>query len=221
METDTPVTVYRAVDVAGMEVAADTGSFTGYAMTWAYDKDGVRFEQGSLARSIKDRAGKIPVMIVHARDGGTVMETVGFLAELTEDHVGLMVRGGFLSTDLGQAARAQAVADGIKFMSIGAKPLRYERAGRVLVVHEAKLLEVTLTNIPADPDAEILTVRTEDAAGTPAPPPPEPPVRTDTPEAAAGTPAPPPPEPPVRTDTPEAAADRSRRMTLLTLEQNQ
>ncbi len=199
VDTEAPLTVYRAVDVAGMEVAADTGSFTGYAMTWAYDKDGFRFEQGSLARSIKDRAGKIPVMIRHAKHGGTVLETVGFLMDLTEDNVGLLVRGDFLDTELGQAARDQARAGGIKCMSTGTKPLRYQRADRVVVVREAKLLEVTLTNIPEDPDAEIQTVRTEDAADPPAPPP---------------------PDPPVPTDTPEAAADRSRRMTLLSLEEN-
>ncbi len=195
VDTDPSVTVYRAVDVAGMEVAADTGSFTGYAMTWAYDKDGFRFEQGSLAKSIKDRAGKIPVMTRHAKHGGTVLETVGFLMDMTEDNVGLLVRGEFLDTELGQAARTLACAGGIKCMSTGTKPLRYDRVQRLVVVREAKLLEVTLTNIAEDPDAEILNVRTEDDAGPPAPPPPEPPVQ----------------------DTPEAAADRSRRMTLLSL----
>ena len=149
-----PVSVYRAVDVAEIAVAADTGAFTGYAMTWAYDEDGFRFEQGCLARSIADRAGKIPVMTRHLKHGGTVMETVGFLTDLTEDHIGLLVRGEFLDTELGQAARTQACAGGIKGMSTGTKPLRYQRANRTIVVREAKLLEVTLTNIPEDPGAE-------------------------------------------------------------------
>ncbi len=190
-----PMTVYRAVDVAGIEVAADTGSFTGYAMTWAYDEDGFRFEQGSLARSIKDREGKIPVMIRHHKQGGTVLETVGFLTDMTEDHVGLLVRGEFLDTELGQVTRAQACAGGVKCMSTGTRPLRYQRAGRVIRVQEAKLLEVTLTNVPSDPGAEIQTVRTGDAAGTPAPPPRKPSAQ----------------------DTPEAHAARSRRITMLSL----
>ena len=194
-DTLPPVTVYRAVDVAGIVVAADTGSFSGYAMTWAYDEDGFRFQQGSLARTIKDRQGKIPVMTRHAKHGGTVLETVGFLTDMREDNVGLFVCGEFVDTELGRTARDLARAGGIKCMSAGTRPLRYKREGRVVHVHEAKLLEVTLTNIPADPDAEVETVRTEEAAGPPAPPPPEPPAQ----------------------DTPGAAADRSRRMTLLGL----
>lgn len=192
--------VSRAVDMAQMKV--DAGTITGYALTWAFDADGYQFERGSFAKTIQERTGKIPLLIAHAKKAvgrpTSVLETVGFLTALAEDDTGLLVTAPFLETELAQTTREQAMAGGIKSMSVGTRPLKYTQDGALVRVSEAKLIEVTLTNIPVDDDAEILTVRSEGAG-------------------AATAPLPVTPEPPVRTDTPEAAVLREQEITLLEL----
>jgi len=202
-ETDGQIiALSRAIAITDMEVAKDTGGITGYALTWDCISDGFSFQKGCFSKSIAERAGKIPLMIVHASNGASVFETVGFLTELVEDDHGLLIKAEFLDTSLAIAAREQALAGGIKAMSIGAKPLNFTRTANLVSVTEAKLIEVTLTNVPVDTDAEILSVRSEGAA-----------TETVTlPEPNL--------EPSVRTDTPEAAAKRHCEMELLILRGN-
>ena len=182
------VTLSRAITVTDMEVAKDTGGITGYALTWDCNADGFQFSRGAFTKSIAERAGKIPLLISHNKGTGSVFETVGFLTELTEDEHGLLITAEFLDTPLGVATREQALAGGIKAMSIGAKPLKFTRDASLVLVSEAKLIEVTLTNVPVDTEADILSVRSEGAESETVSLPKtnlEPSVSTDTPEAAA------------------------------------
>jgi len=190
-----------------MEVAADTGAITGYAVTWDFDGDGMRFTKGCFSKSIAGRTGKIPLLIGHAAGGSSIFETVGFLTELKEDDIGLLVTATFLDTERGQAARDQALKGGVKAMSLQARPIQHTReAGSgVLIVSEAALIEVTLTNTPMDIGATIVAVR---AGG-------EPPAPAAAVRGAGGEPLP--TEPPVITDTPEAQAARGREIALLEL----
>ena len=199
--------VSRTVDMATLEVAADTGAITGYAVTWAFDGDGLRFTRGCFDKSIKERAGKIPLLIGHAAGGSSIFETVGFLTELKEDEIGLLVTGTFLDTERGQAAREQAIKGGVKAMSLQARPIQHSREAKtdVLIVSEAALMEVTLTNTPMDVGATIVAVR--DGV--------EPPPPAIAARGAGGEPLP--TEPPVITDTPEAQAARAREIALLEL----
>jgi hypothetical protein len=73
-----------------------SGSISGYACTWKYDKDGMRFERGSFSKTISERKGKIPILVKsHSSD---VLETVGFISSANEDEIGLYISADFLDT---------------------------------------------------------------------------------------------------------------------------
>lgn len=152
----------RAIAPA-LAIAADTGEISGYACTWAYNGDGYQFLRGAFKRSLAERAGKIPLLIRHVKHGTHVLETVGFIERGEEDETGLMIHAPLLDTELAQTVRRQALAGGVKSFSVKATPLQYDRDEHgVIVSREAKLVDVTLTNMPVDPGAEIMSIRSEE-----------------------------------------------------------
>ncbi len=137
----------------------EAGDLVGYAATWNYDKDGIKFIPGSFKKTIAERAGKIPLLVRHDNNGDSVMETVGWIINGVEDEKGLLISAKFINTPLAQRVREQARAQGIKCLSVHAKPIKYDNSNGVLMTKEAFLREVTLTNIPADVEADIVSVR--------------------------------------------------------------
>lgn len=165
-------------------VFSETGEISGYAATWAFNKDGIQFERGSFAKTLTERAGKIPITVRHTITGSNVLETVGFIIRGIEDEVGLLITGEFLNTPLAQEMRRRAKIGAIRGMSIFAPVLNYNLINGIKHATEAMLQDVCLTNTPLDANATVLASRAEPPA----------------PEGAAGTPpAGAPPTPPVQT----------------------
>ena len=153
---DDPALVSRQ---AGSPTVSDSG-LTGYACTWEYAGDGIQFQRGSFAKTIAERAGKIPILVTHDRNGTSVLTNVGFITRAEEDEKGLLIYADWLSTPLAKETRAHALAGGITGMSCQAKPIKGTKDGAgVLQTTEAFLREVTLTNVPADINAEVVSVR--------------------------------------------------------------
>jgi len=156
--------VQRTAVVAQPPKLTDTGHISGYCATWTYQADGIRFVPGCFDRSIAERSGKIPLVTKHITQGGTIYETVGFVVSGENDNQGFHVEAVFLDTEAGQAARTLAAAGGVKFLSIGAKPITFERVNGIAVTTEAAIRDVVMTNDPADLEAEVTAAREADDA---------------------------------------------------------
>jgi HK97 family phage prohead protease len=185
--------------------AEGNGWLEGYAAVFGnVDAQGEVIRKGAFAKTITERvpAGKVPLMVVHRRDGGDAMQIVGRIVEAREDDVGLWIRAEFGSDADSQAARAK-VADGlvrglsIGYTVIGEAAAQY--AGQpVTELVEIKLLEVTLTAFPANEQAGVTMAKSIGPEAPPADPP-----QAPAPQAA-------------RTDW--DAAIRRRRIRLIELE---
>lgn len=160
----------RSAEVLDAPKMTKTGSLQGYACTWAYHEDGIQFVKGSFTKTLAERAGKIPVLVRHEQNGSSVLETVGFVTGGVEDDTGLLIDVTFLGTELAQTVRDQAILGGVRAMSINARSIQHTVTKDIIECKEASLLEVTLTNTPKDPAAEVLLVR-DRAAPTPETPP--------------------------------------------------
>ncbi len=212
-ETPGPLTIQRAI-TAPLALEQETGELVGYACTWAYTGDGFRFRKGSFTRTIAERSGKIPLLVKHNKQATNVFETVGWITAGEEDEVGLLVRAKFLSTPLAQRVRRQAQAGGVSAMSIQAQALRYSVDDGLIDAREAKIIDITLTNVPRDPAAQLISVRDATPSAPDAAPGPQ-----------AGDPAAPAadapvakredPEPGLAKDTAAAVALRERTIELL------
>lgn len=167
METCEQVRVERENQTAVREVE---GQLSGYAVTWAYSDDGIQFQRGAFSKTIAERAGedsKIPLLVRHDMDGSSLFTTVGWVRSGTEDDTGLMIQADFLADEFSQEIRARAMNDGIRGLSVNAKSIKGSRGpDGILQSTEALLREVSLTNIPKDPDSEITAVRGEESEGT-------------------------------------------------------
>lgn len=195
--TEGPLKVERATD--SPLTVTEGGEISGYACTWAFNKDGIQFEPGAFKKTLAERSGKIPMTLKHTSSGSSVLETVGWVIKGVEDAVGLFVTGKFLDTPLAQAVRTQAVAKGVKGFSILAPVLHYNLIGGIMHATEAMLQDVTLTNTPLDTNAMVSAVRD----GQPTAPVTDPVVTV------------PAVVPPVITDTPDDVIRRESRIALL------
>lgn len=141
------------------------GVFHGYAATWDVDTTNERFKRGAFAKSIMEKASTIPVLILHARDGGDVMEQVGVLTGAHEDEVGLAVSGRFYDDSLSQGVYRKVLAGSPNGLSVGFVRVQGKQAEDVYEHSEVKLIEVTITNKPANSRAKILDAKTAPPGG--------------------------------------------------------
>ena len=145
--------------------AVDNGYVEGYAATWGVDMLGERFQKGAFAKSVAEAvpAGKVKLMVRHMRDGGDVYETVGVITEAKEDDYGLFIKAEFGSDDDSQKMRGKVVENLVSSFSVGYVLVNWvdethesiEGSFVRPVITEAKLLEVTLTNVPVNEGAII------------------------------------------------------------------
>lgn len=144
--------------VIAREVA---GSLHGYASTWAVDENyHTQFMPGCWVKSIMERVTAIPIMLVHFRDGGDVMEQIGILKGAHEDDLGLSVSGGFLTDELSALVRSKVKAGAPRGLSVGFRTIQsYTGEDEIEHITEAQLVEVTITNNPSDPNARIIDAR--------------------------------------------------------------
>lgn len=149
----------KALDAAA---PADTGWLEGYAAVFGnVDKQQEMIEPGAFARSIGQAvaAGKVKLMVRHYRDGGDALECVGTVTQAREDAHGLWVHAEFSGGGVAQDARRLVAEGHVSGLSIGYRPVRFDFADGVIRHREVALLEVTITNRPANPAAQVVAAK--------------------------------------------------------------
>jgi uncharacterized protein len=148
-----PLTEYKAKTAAP--------GFTGYASAWTKDAYGDRIAPGAFTQSIKDKRGRIPILLNHDTDA-----PVGFSTDLAEDAKGLYI-DGTLAADTRNGADAYALlklADAIDYrigLSIGFITEEWEVAddGLNRILKKIDLWETSITLFPANRAARVDTVK--------------------------------------------------------------
>lgn len=143
----------------GYIIALDSGAVEGYAATWSYAGDGIKFLPGSFTKTLVERAGKIPLMVRHISSNGTLDEVVGAVMSGKQDDVGLYVTCEFMGDNKSQVAREYAVGKRARSFSIGARPVKYEMLNGIKLCSEAAIVDVILTDRPADKGAVVIAAR--------------------------------------------------------------
>jgi HK97 family phage prohead protease len=139
-----------------------SGGFTGLASTYGGPPDlqGDIIEKGAYAQSIQSQGAGVPLLWSHQQD-----QPLG-LAKLSDSAAGLVVNGSMVMADpAAQRAYAHLKAGSIKGLSIGFN-LPPESSGKVSynadgtrTIREVKLWEVSLVAIPANPLAQVTSVK--------------------------------------------------------------
>ncbi|HEV7353711.1 MAG TPA: HK97 family phage prohead protease [Brevundimonas sp.] len=119
----------------------------GYASLWGVaDLNGDVVAEGAFRRSLA-RAGPGEIKMLFQHDGRA---PVGVWDEVTEDGKGLFVRGRIESWSAeARFAAALARAGALDGLSIGFRTARARRDGRLRVLSEVELWEVSLVTIPS------------------------------------------------------------------------
>jgi HK97 family phage prohead protease len=139
----------------------DSGTFTGYASTYGGPPDlvGDIIEPGAFAQSIASQGKGYPLLWSHRTD-----EPIG-LAKVSDDAKGLVVNGSLVLADpAAQRAHTHLKANTVRGMSIGYDIPRGQ--GKVTysddgtrTLKEIKLYEISLVAIPANPKAQVTSVK--------------------------------------------------------------
>jgi len=136
----------------------DAGWIEGYASTFNnLDLQREVVRPGCWAKSVQERvpAGRVKLMVRHYAHGGDVLECVGGITEAKEDDVGLWFHAELSSVQMAQDVRVKVGEGLIGHSSVGYAPLKWKEIewtdGEPAVeLLEARWLETTLTNMPAN-----------------------------------------------------------------------
>jgi HK97 family phage prohead protease len=147
---------------AGIEcrfAPSETGTFYGYAAIWnKRDAFGDTLQPGAFARSLAAHvASGTRVLMLRGHDPSDV---IGTWRVLQEDVTGLHVDGRLvMETRSGAEAYHLMRAQALDGLSIGFQTVRAtgQRGGRL--VHEVRLIEISLVARPAQASARIMAVR--------------------------------------------------------------
>lgn len=134
----------------------------GYASLWGVaDLNGDVVARGAFQRTLA-ASGPQGVRMLHQHEGRAA---VGVWDEVREDDRGLWVRGRIMdwSADA-RFARALSLAGALDGLSIGFRSQRARREGRLRVLVEVDLWEVSLVTFPMLPGARF-SVRPQDGSG--------------------------------------------------------
>lgn len=170
-------TVDTSVDVDAPDVeVSGGGEFIGYASTWGTDLDGDTIERGAWSETLsKDYAGNgagIPIHWEH--ESKSPDDIVGVTTSAVEDEHGLLVTAK-LFTDTPNGARAYDLLKSglIHQMSVGflAEDVDYVDApdaplGVAATIHKAKLFEISLVQVAANQEAEVIAVKSAGETST-------------------------------------------------------
>ncbi|WP_211471947.1 HK97 family phage prohead protease [Collimonas humicola] len=138
---------------------ASDGVFSGYASTFngPVDSYGDVIAAGAFLKSLDQHGANqtAPAMLwAH-----NIKEPIGRWLEITEDRHGLKVTGRFtLATQRGQEAHALA-KDGALGMSIGYRLVDAAYEGKIQLIKEVDLVEISLVSVPANHAARITEVK--------------------------------------------------------------
>jgi HK97 family phage prohead protease len=144
----------------------DSGEITGYAAVYGnVDLQDDMFERGAFAKSAEDwsRATKsrLPLLDWH---GDSIDRIIGSVKQLKSTVEGLWFRAGFTKDERGQRARQLARDGHLSGVSVGWLPVGQPRfktvdGKAVQVIGEARVHEISLTPIPANPLAQLASVK--------------------------------------------------------------
>src|SRR6266498_1931707 len=140
------------------------GEITGYASTYGnVDLQDDMIERGAFDKTLKDIAGaksRLPLLDWH---GNSITRIIGSVLELKSTPAGLWFRAQFTNDAEGQRARQLAKDGHLKGVSIGYSPIkgaiRSIGGNLVRVLSEVRLHEISLTPIPANPEAVLSSVK--------------------------------------------------------------
>ena len=177
---------------AGM-TPTDTGGFRGYAARFLnIDRQGDMIIPGAFAKSLPEflDSGGL-VLADHMNQTGAV---IGTLIDAMEDRTGLVVDVQFSATKAGQEVRQLMDEKALRKMSIqfygkpkpytekeihavwdtfGVQPTEKQKAmakrGAKVITEVSEILEVSVVPIPANPEANILAVKSFDEPETETP----------------------------------------------------
>ncbi|MGE5565004.1 MAG: HK97 family phage prohead protease [Parcubacteria group bacterium] len=135
----------------------------GYAsLFWTRDLNDDVTAAGAFAASLA-RSGAAGVKMLFQHEAG---EPVGVWDEIAEDSRGLFVRGRILTvTPQGRLVAALVKAGALDGLSIGFRTVkaRPDESGRLRVLTEVELWEVSIVTFPMLPQARIETVKANPA----------------------------------------------------------
>lgn len=136
----------------------EAGTFVGYASVFGKkDLDNEIVEAGAFKRTVDRKKGKFPILWQHNRD-----EPIGIIEGAEEDEKGLKIRGR-LSMGVSRARDAYALLkDGVvKGLSIGFRVIKdeWDKTSGVRRLKEIDLWEVSVVTFPANPSANVASVK--------------------------------------------------------------
>jgi len=143
---------------------AGHGEISGYASIYGnVDLQDDVMEPGAANKTVADwqrSKSKVPLLDWH---GDSLSRLIGSVSELKTAPPGLWFKAGFADTPEAQRARQLAQEGHLSGVSIGYLPLRqsFKNAGDRMIrhLHEIKLLEISLTPVPANPLAQVGSVK--------------------------------------------------------------
>jgi len=144
--------------------AVGTGlAIHGYASLWGVaDLNGDVVAQGAFAASLA-KTGAAGVRMLHQHEGRAA---VGVWDRMVEDERGLFVAGRIMDWSAeGRFAQALSRAGALDGLSIGFRSSRARREGRLRVLVEVELWEVSLVTFPMLPGARFRVGQPQSAAG--------------------------------------------------------
>ncbi len=131
-------------------------TFVGYAATWgspnALDRDGEFFTKGAFSKSLPDFLAKNPVVLLDHRS--EVASVAGRIVRAEENAVGLLITAEISGAPALRNVRELISEGTLKTMSVGGRFRFSDSDPRAII--EAELLEVSLTPVPANPEARVI-----------------------------------------------------------------
>lgn len=146
----------------------DTGAVEGYASTFGnIDSTHDRVERGAFAETL---AKSMPKMLFNHDLHSPTAIPIGAWESAWEDEKGLYVKGRLFIDGDNFVPGAKAVYRGLKEgvidkMSIGYRPLDYLYEGDVRVLTKVDLVEVSFVNLPANENAVVMGVKSQNVRG--------------------------------------------------------
>ena len=140
------------------KVNKDKGEFEAYAAAWNLDLVNDIIEPGAFSKTIQEKMPKSEIKVLFNHDHD---KPLGLPLNMYEDSKGLFVHAKISQTSYGKDV-LQLMEDGVlNKMSIGYDVVkhRFSEDGRVRYLSEIQLYEVSPVTFPANPEANILTVK--------------------------------------------------------------
>jgi hypothetical protein len=148
---------------------AGSGEITGLAAVYGnVDLQDDMVEGDAAKKTVSDwsRAKqRVPLLDWH---GDSISRIIGSVKEMKSVPQGVWFRAGFTSDEQGQRARQLAKDGHLTGVSIGYQPIRQSMKmigdRMVRVLHEIRIHEISLTPVPANPQAQLASVKSVEVA---------------------------------------------------------